>query len=326
MTYAFESHDFNTIENDWNHIIQNSRVRHFFTTIQWQKTWWNNMGSSQNELHLIVIKDDQTVLGIAPMMKTDGVISFLGSTDLWDMHDFIIENGKEQQFFEAFVEYINTQNWHQLCLESLIAGSPTLEYFIPELRKTGLNPELSPEDQLMGLHLPGEWEEYLSNLTKKDRHELRRKLRKLEREADYQITQFTSPDDVYSHMDTFLDLMSQSREEKSDFLTNSREEFFKQMAYDIASENMLKLLFLSVDNVEIAATFCFDYNNTLYLYNSGHNLEYSSLGTGFLLKALCLKMAIEEGKDYYDLLRGSEGYKQHLGATEQILYKLSVTK
>ena len=83
MTYAFESHDFNTIENDWNHIIQNSRVRHFFTTIQWQKTWWNNMGSSQNELHLIVIKDDQTVLGIAPMMKTDGVISFLGSTDLW---------------------------------------------------------------------------------------------------------------------------------------------------------------------------------------------------------------------------------------------------
>ena len=53
------------------------------------------MGSSQNELHLIVIKDDQTVLGIAPMMKTNGVISFLGSTDLWDMHDFKIEYGKE---------------------------------------------------------------------------------------------------------------------------------------------------------------------------------------------------------------------------------------
>tara|TARA_Y100000590_G_scaffold458787_1_gene614302 strand:+ start:4634 stop:5488 length:855 start_codon:yes stop_codon:yes gene_type:complete len=284
------------------------------------------MRSAQNELLLIVIKDDQTLLGIAPIMKTEGMISFLGSTDLWDMHDFIIENGKEQQFFEAFVQYLNTQNWSQLCLESLIAGSPTLEYLIPELRKIGLNPELLPEDQLMGVQLPGEWEEYLSNLTKKDRHELRRKLRKLERESDYEITQFTKPDDVYSNMDIFLDLMSQSREEKSDFLTPSRGEFFKQMAHSIAAENMLKLFFLSVDNVKIAATFCFDYNNTLYLYNSGHNLEYASLGTGFLLKALCLKMAIAEGKDYYDLLRGSEGYKQHLGATEQILYKLSVTK
>ena len=295
-------------------------------TIQWQQSWWKNMGSSQNELHLIVIKDEKTLLGIAPIMKTDGVISFLGSTDLWDMHDFIVENGKEQQFFEAFVQYINTQHWNQLCLESLIAGSPTLEYLIPELQKAGLNPELLPEDQLMGVQLPGDWEQYLSNLSKKDRHELRRKLRKLEREADYEVTQFTSPDDVYSHMDIFLDLMSQSREEKSDFLTPSRGEFFKQMAYSIASDNMLKLFFLSVDNVKIAATFCFDYNNTLYLYNSGHNLEYASLGTGFLLKALCLKMAIEEGKDYYDLLRGSEGYKQHLGAAEQILYKLSVTK
>ena len=98
------------------------------------------------------------------------------------------------------------------------------------------------------------------------------------------------------------------------------------MAYEIASVNMLRLFFLSVNDIEIAAVFCFDYNGTLYLYNSGHNLEYASLGSSFLLKALCIKIAIEENKHYYDLLRGSEGYKQHLGAKEQILYQLSVTR
>ena len=301
-------------------------MRHFFTTIQWQQSWWENMGSSKNELNLILVKYEGNLLGIAPIMKTEGIISFLGGTDLWDMHDFIVEDGKEQQFFEGFVQYVDSQEWDQIYLESLIAGSPTLEFLIPALQNAGHNTELLPEDQLMGVKLPGDWEEYLSNLTKKDRHELRRKLRKLERETDYDIVQISSAEDVYSHMDIFLDLMGQSREEKSDFLTPSREKFFKQMAYSIARENMLKLFFLSIDDVKIAATFCFDYNDTLYLYNSGHNLDYASLGTGFLLKALCLKMAIEEGKGYYDLLRGSEGYKQHLGAKEQILYKLSVSK
>ena len=96
------------------------------------------------------------------------------------------------------------------------------------------------------------------------------------------------------------------------------------MALEMARQGHLSLFFLEIEGVRTAATVCFDYNNIRSLYNSGHNTEYASLGTGFLLKALCLKSAICEGKNYYDLLRGSEPYKRHLGAKERDLYCLSL--
>ena len=71
---------------------------------------------------------------------------------------------------------------------------------------------------------------------------------------------------------------------------------------------------------------CFDYNNVWSLYNSGHNTDYAALGTSFLLKALCLKDAIDAGKDYFDLLRGTEQYKYHLGATGRGLYTLAILR
>ena len=118
--------------------------------------------------------------------------------------------------------------------------------------------------------------------------------------------------------------MAQSREEKSEFLTEERGEFFRDVLLEMAGRGYLSLFFMEVDGVRTAATVCFDYNNVLSLYNSGHNLEYASLGTSFLLKALCIQGAISDGKEYFDMLRGTEQYKYHLGAKGKQLRHLSL--
>mgnify|MGYP001465757665 CR=1 FL=1 len=76
----------------------------------------------------------------------------------------------------------------------------------------------------------------------------------------------------------------------------------------------------------IAAAMCFDYGNVRLLYNSGYDPDYSSLSIGLLLKALCLKEAIEEGMAYFDFLRGMEPYKYHFGASDVRLYHLTVRR
>jgi CelD/BcsL family acetyltransferase involved in cellulose biosynthesis len=176
----------------------------------------------------------------------------------------------------------------------------------------------------MGVTLPDTWDEYLTGLRKKDRHELRRKLRRLESQTAFRIQHLTDPYSISDAMDDFLRLMAQSREEKSEFLTAQREAFFREMFVELAQRKLLQLSFLEIDGAKTAATVCFDYDNVLSLYNSGHNTDYAALGTGFILKALCLKKAICERKDYFDLLRGTEPYKQHLGAKSQELYSLSI--
>ena len=60
----------------------------------------------------------------------------------------------------------------------------------------------------------------------------------------------------------------------------------------------------------------------MLLYNSGYDPDYSKLSVGLLLKALCLKEAIEDGKEYLDFLRGKEPYKYDLGAKDVQLYQV----
>ena len=324
MAYSFHTESFQTIQSEWEHLLPNSVANNIFLTPYWQKVWWASMATGSQELKIIKVMEGNTTIGIAPMVSHQGVITFLGGTDLWDIHDFIVLKGQEDGFFHAFMDYLEDEEWTEVRLESLLEGSPTLSHLSTLAVEKGYRVEQGREDNLMGVSLPATWDEYLMGLRKKDRHELRRKLRRLTEDANFRVQQLSDFTSVSEAIDDFLDLMAQSREEKSEFLTEERGSFFRDMALEMSQRGFLQLFFLEVGGVRTAATVCFDYNNVRSLYNSGHNMEYASLGTGFLLKALCLKGAICEGKDYFDLLRGSEPYKQHLGAKGQELYCLSL--
>ena len=45
-----------------------------------------------------------------------------------------------------------------------------------------------------------------------------------------------------------------------------------------------------------------------------------------MLKALCIKDAIESGLIYFDMLRGPEPYKYHLGGVDGRIHRIVVTR
>ena len=324
MDYSLSLESFRSVEAEWQSILSASDHNNIFLTPYWQEAWWESMGAAGQELRIVKLSDGESAIGIAPLMKSQGLVTFLGSTDLWDMHDFIVVRGREQDFYGGLVDYLDTEEWSEVRLESLPEGSHTLSHLPALALDRGYRVERTEEDTLMGVSLPGTWDEYLTGLRKKDRHELRRKLRRLQETVDFQIHRLSDTREVAEAMDEFLHLMGQSREEKSHFLTDERYAFFREISPRMAERGLLHLFFLEVEGVRTAATVCFDYNNVWSLYNSGHNTDYAALGTSFLLKALCLKDAIGEGKNYFDLLRGTEQYKHHLGATGRELYTLSI--
>ena len=324
MTYSLEIADFQTIESEWERLLPHSTANNIFLTPYWQRTWWESMKPPGQTLRIVRLVEGGNTIGIAPLSFHQGMVTFLGGTDLWDTHDFIVLRGREDSFFQALLSYLEGEEWREIRLESLVEESTAISHLLPLALERGYRAEKEVEGHIMGVPLPGTWEEYLMGLRKKDRHELRRKLRRLEGEVDFRVEQLSDVRSVSGAMDDFLHLMAQSREEKSQFLTAERGSFFRDVALELAQRGLIQVFFLEVGGVRTAATVCFDYNNVRSLYNSGHNKEYASLGTGFLLNALCLKRAIGEGKEYFDLLRGTEPYKQHLGASGRELYRLSL--
>ena len=125
----------------------------------------------------------------------------------------------------------------------------------------------------------------------------------------------------------FREVMAESTEEKSEFLSPERQAFFRRVTGRMHEMGRLRLFLLEIgDDPAAAAVLSFDYAGRRLLYNSGYRHAYDHLAAGLMLKALCIKDAIEGGLAYFDLLRGPEHYKYHLGAVDGRIHRIVVTR
>jgi hypothetical protein len=277
-------------------------------------------------LRILAYSDGDELIGIAPFELVDSSVRFLGDTDLFDYHDFVISSGNELDFFRNIIEWLNVNHISEVILPSVPSQSPTLNFF-PELaKKDGWTSNINKEDVCPKLELPSSWEEYLLSLRKKDRHELRRKFRRLENVGSTEIVTLETHDDIAKNIDSFFHLMRESRADKDIFLTPEREEFFRHMSNVLSEKHLIRLSLLYVESKISASTICFDFEDTRFLYNSGLDHEYDNLSVGLLLTASCIHDAIDRGLKNFDFLRGDEPYKYHLGGVDQEIFGVTLLK
>lgn len=325
MPGSVQVEDFDAIQHEWEKILPSCSTNTIFVTPWWQRLWWQHFAHGQ-ELLVLSIREDDEILGIAPLVLGEGVISFLGDTDLFDYHDFLVPRGKATAFYTLLWDHLMKLDWHTLDLRSLPQGSPTLRYLPDLAEKAGTTVEVVEEDKAPVASLPHTWDDYLAGLAKKHRHELRRKLRRLETAGSHRQYLCDDLDALPQCMDDFFRLHRVSRPDKRAFLTPHRERFFLNVALDLAPRGQFKLNFLEIDGVRVASSICFDYAGAYLLYNSGYDPSYSALSVGLLNKALFIKDAIKEGRHSFEFLRGDERYKYHLGGKDQAVYQLTARR
>lgn len=326
MAYQVEREDFSSLDLEWQALLPNSRSKTVFSTPQWQQIWWEELGQGK-ELQLLSVRHQGTLVGVAPLAEEDGVLSFGGGLDVCDYLDFIVAEGQESEVFSSLWNWLSGHDWHKLDLHSLRQGSPTLQLLADLARTVGCQVEVTQENVCPRLELPATWEEYLTSLSKKDRHELRRKMRRLTGAGDIRFYHSDRQGEgLAQDLEDFLRLHRQSREEKAVFMSPIMERFFRAISEAFVPTQVQRIYFLEIDGVRAASTICFDYADELALYNSGYDLSYASLSVGLLLKALCLKDAILEGKRAFDFLRGDEPYKYDLGGADVSLYRCTIER
>ncbi|MQF95711.1 MAG: GNAT family N-acetyltransferase [SAR202 cluster bacterium] len=316
---------FQEIQADWESVLQENPQDTLFLTPQWQKVWWDTFGDGHSMVGFSY-PGSGDVTGIASLAKEGDTVSFVGSQDTFDYNDFPIKPGHEQGFYEILLKCLEEQDYRTLRLDSLRYDSPTLEHLPDMARNQGYSVEIEEEDVTSGIELPGTWDDYLMVLNKKDRHELRRKLRRMDAQTDWKWYSVTDPAQAAERLGEFISLMRQSRPDKDEFMTPEREGFFHNVTQRMAELGQLQLYFLEMEGKAVATSLCFDYSGSRLLYNSGYDPEYGYYSVGLLLNAMCLKDAIDQGLTYFDFLRGPEPYKAHLGGEQRNLYKMVVKK
>ena len=316
---------FEEFRGEWEEILSVSPANTLFLTPQWQQVWWESFGGGK-EMAGFLLGTAEQVMGIAPLARSGTTLSFVGDTDTVDYNDFMIAPGYETIFFDTLLDSMEEQQCSTLNLLSLRENSATLTYLPDLARRRGYSVVVEEEDVSSGLELPSTWDGYLTGLGKKDRHELRRKFRRLESAANWRWYGLQEADEVESRVDDFFSLMRQSNQEKDKYMTPDREQFFRNIIQRMAQLGLLRLYFLEIDEKPVATSLCFDYASSRLLYNSGYDPEFGYYSVGLLLNALCLQEAIGQGMKYFDFLRGSEAYKAHLGGQQSILYQMVVQR
>lgn len=269
-----------------------------FLSFGWHELWWKTFGSGYKPLLL------QTTNGcLVPLALNNNVACFSGGKEIADYLDMVGPEEKKSAAWEETIEYLRTLGITKLELFNLPSSSQTISFFKDKT-------DVIPEDTTPKISLPPTWDEYLEMLNGKDRHELKRKVRKFERE--FPGSTIINSSNKKEDMTTLLSLMKLNPN-KAEFLTTEIEQFFRSLVEVFTDSS--ELLLLKVGERTAGATFAFTNSSTMFLYNSGFD-ETNFSGAGFYLKVMGIKRAIEGGKQEYNFLQGNERYKYELGGQD----------
>ena len=257
-------------------------------------------------------------------MKNNGEISFISSKDLCDYNNILISEPDISIIQSLIQDIFKDSEIKKIFLESIPGDSQLFDYF-NNLRNE-LKIEIMNEDVSPFLVLPNSWEEYLSSLRKKHRHELRRKIRRLEETVEFSSGDIYDSGEIYNNLDEFIYLHKISSKEKENFMNENREKFFKELILNLSKENKIIYSYLKVENKTVSSSISFYLNDTRYLYNSGFDPKYNYLSVGLLNHAFAIQRSISKRFNIFDFMRGNERYKYELGGIDKLIYSITISK
>lgn len=289
----------------------------------WLETVCRHLGAP-GAPHIAAVYEAERLVGVAPLTLEGRTAHFLGTHEVCDYQDIVVAPGKGPAVMAAVIDHLRRQGIDRLDLRTLRPDAVVLDA-LKTVYPGQVESALSPDEVTFEIGLPDSWEGYLQQLNGKQRHEVRRKLRRLESHGPYAYRLVDGGDGLDEACDTFVSLFRKNRSDKADFMSGAMVDYFHDQIRALARHGLLRLHFLAVDAQPVATVLCFDYGGVRYLYNSGYDEHYEPLSVGILSKIFSIDAAIAMGCRRYDFLKGQEIYKKRIGGQEVGLHRCQIS-
>jgi len=322
ITTLTQATEIEQLESEWNNLAERADQSNFFFTFSYFKSFWQAF--ELKDLRIIVIKESSEIVAIAPLyLSENNSLKYIGSLDLTDYGDLIASPEKKKLALEELFKYCTQEKYTSFSLLSVSQTSLTYNY-CSDLPEGNITAYLTQQEVCPIIQLPPTFEEYLTQLNRKQRHEARRKMKKLQEDIGYQV-KVVSSEVSDQDIETFITLHTASSQDKADFWTPEKTDFFIKLTKSSSAKGWLRLFFLVVEGKAIATMMLFDYDDAYYLYNAGYlPSEYQGYSSGQVLLLETIKSAIDNNKKIFDFLRGDEEYKFRLGGIAQPIYDITL--
>jgi len=329
-------------EATWNALVEASIADTPFSRHEYLSEWWKTLGGGEwnagadgrpPELILVSARKNDQLIGIAPLFISDydgqRALLLVGSIEISDYLDLIVRLDDHARFLSGLLDFLGSSvadRWSALDWYNLPYSSPTLAALKTESERLGWSHHEEIYRPTPRIALNGSFDEYLSRIDKKQRHEIKRKMRRAaESEKNVRFHVIDQTADIESEMSDFFGLMVQDPN-KEQFLHPEMREQMTVTIRNAFQQGYLWLAFLEVDGSKAAASLNFDYKNKLWGYNSGVGREHMELSPGWVLLAHVIQWCCENNRYEFDFMRGDEDYKYRFGGVNKYVMRTKVVK
>ena len=330
-----------------------------------QRAWWDAYGASAHDQTLVVRdeSDPSEIVAIAPLMHRhelepgdvaartilrhqagaalrpvpeSATAVFFGASYHADYATVLAAPEDLAGACEAIAAALAAEDpsrWDVVDLRRMRAGDPAVDALAAAFENQATDScwlvTREREDVCPVLTIPAglDFEGYLDTLEKKERHEVRRKIRRAS--AAGRIALELSADPIRD-LDAFVELHQKRWGAEGLFPPTAggaaSRRFFAGLFESCAPTGVLDLCFLTIGGRRIAAGVTFDDGKTKYYYNAGVDPDARELSPGVVMVASYIQRAIELGRTRLDFLRGNEPYKYEWGAVDEPIERLLVQR
>ena len=315
----------------WKEVLARDPDRHIFATPEWNRIWWEEFGEGK-DLFLLTMKRDGDLVGIVPLYrKHEGekkLLRFLGGIDLTDYLGPISAIEDRREVVEGLVSWLGTGEveWDEFDAHNMPVPFGFGEFLVEGADRHGYRFEMEQEETSAILLLPETFDGYLEALEPKERRELKRKNRRMTREAPDARFRTATEETLETDLKYFVEMHRGAEGHKGHFMKPEIATFFERVARSLMPLGWLRLDFLEVADRPVASTFSFELGGRFYLYNSAYEPDFARLSPGVVLVSRLIEECIERGLTTFDFLRGQERYKYQLGAQAVPLNNVRIFK
>jgi CelD/BcsL family acetyltransferase involved in cellulose biosynthesis len=309
----------NHLATEWEDVLLTSGVDPIFLGLPWLLSWWTTFGE-RRDLYILHATEGGRSVGFAPFMITSRgklscwrKIEFIGSGPS-DRLAIITRDGR-LDVHRAFWDHIKQKDdWDVVELREMSAGGPT-EMIVRECYPSAEYVRiLSPH-----IVLDGNYERYLSGLSKNMRYNLGRNRRKLE-ESGAVFRTLRTPQEVAEGVH-YLRKLSQARWDIASVLAMpNMVEFIELAAIELSKREEIVFHTIELADEPIAITMGFETDHRYMYYLSGFDPDSSKTSPGSVLLSKIIEECCGKGMTEVDLLRGTEPYKYRFNAVDRELY------
>lgn len=275
---------------------------------------WSIAGAPDLRDRAAVLWNESSVLAVR--IDDDGVLRFLSDSGVTDF-SAPVSAGDRDAASANLIEALAALEWRTADLDGLTVDSGWAEPLARHAKAAGWSVEVVDVTVSPAIPLEGDFESYLAAIETKQRHEIRRKGRRLERELAPWQTRLADAASLAADMDAFVSFHREADGDKGGFMTPAREALFRRVAQMALERGWLRLTWLeTLDGTRLASVFSFMVRGRWLVWNSAFDPANRHLSVGMVAMAEQIRLACEEECSVFDLLRGDEEYKYRLGAQD----------